>query len=106
MVEFLLLCAMCTFYIISDIYRTELSGKIMSSSGKPLKKPTNVVRPAQLEKESDDESKPYCRRKSIILPLMKYMDLQTLSRALSVCKDWNTIGMSAELWDRLDLTHR
>jgi len=84
-------------------FRTELASQVMTSSGKILKKPSNVVRPAPLD---DDGFATMKRNRGIWLEVFKWLDVTSLSRVLSVSKDWNAIGMDPALWTTLDISHK
>ncbi|XP_035709245.1 jmjC domain-containing histone demethylation protein 1 isoform X2 [Folsomia candida] len=94
-------------------FRTELSGKIIGTSTKSLKKPTNVVRPSS---EIAEDSSKKCKKKLgypavlkeklILAPIFKWLDIQSLNRAVQVCKDWNRVGISPELWKTINLSHK
>lgn len=99
-------------------FRNELSGKIIVSSGKNLKKPSNVVRPAPLTLP-DEEARKASKKKAvnssshnvmkepkIWLNVFKWLDLPSLNRVLCVSKDWNRIGVTSCLWEKIDLTER
>jgi hypothetical protein len=99
-------------------FRTELSSKIMSSSGKSLKKPWNVVRPAPLDGGDEDSSSPSTpisnnkrrlllgKEPGVWLPIFRHLPLPALAAVLRVSRDWNKIGMSPSLWETIDLSHK
>lgn len=96
--------------------RTQLSGLIMTKSGKSLKTATNVVRPADLMDETKCNSHKgahlgkssisYWKDKEVMLQVFKRFDASLLNKSLAVCKEWNRIGLSPVLWERLDLSQR
>jgi len=88
----------------------------MTKSEKYLKAATNVVRPAELVEDAKSApsrgahlGKPNLvswKDKEILLEVFKRFDISLLNTALSVCKDWNRIGLSPVLWQRVHLSHR
>jgi len=89
----------------------------MNNSEKVLKKPTFVVRPSSLEvcHEEDAKKSPTKKKSSlssllkdpiIWVPVFRLLDIKARARILSVCKDWNRIAISSQLWSTIDLTHK
>lgn len=94
----------------------------MNVSGKSLKKPFNVVRPAPLtlpEEEAKRASKQkkkvqqqevtsqgHLKDARIWTNVFKLLDLKSLNRVLCVSKDWNKIGVGSIIWERIDLSQR
>lgn len=93
-------------------FRTELSGKIILTSSKSLKKPVNVIRPASETSEDSKKGKKkltypaILKDKSTIAQVFKWLDIKSLNRVIQVGKDWNRIGISPELWQTVNLSHK
>lgn len=106
----------CVYIISLVLCRTELSGKIINVTGKNLKKPFNVVRPAPLTLPGQDARKASKKKNAsanshlkdprIWTNVFKYLDLKSLNRVLCVSKDWNRIGVGSSVWERIDLSQR
>lgn len=88
----------------------------MIGSGKCLKKPFNVVRPAPLTLPEEDARRAnkkknvvtqnYMKDPAIWKNVFKFLDLKSLNRSLCVSKDWNRIGVDSSIWETIDLTQR
>ncbi|XP_063697320.1 jmjC domain-containing histone demethylation protein 1 [Culicoides brevitarsis] len=80
--------------------RNQLAQQIISSSNKPLKKPQYPVRPVGTSSSIASSSAvldPAC-----LLPVFKYLPLETLVNCSLVCKQWCTVSVDPVLWKRMD----
>lgn len=91
--------------------RTQLAQQILSSSTKPLKKPTFVVRPANnsistnSSSSSSSANQHYALDVTALRSVFKYLPHETLITCSLVCKTWSNLSVEPNLWQRMNCSH-
>lgn len=94
--------------------RTQLAHQIISSSNKPLKKPSYVVRPANIHFNSSSfvsnnshttAAAHYILDTTCLLAIFRYLPQETLVTCSMVCKTWSTVSVDPLLWKRMNCGH-
>lgn len=83
--------------------RNQLAQQIINSSNKPLKKPQYPVRPVGTSSNiSSPTAGNHVLDPACLLPIFKYLPLDTLVNCSLVCKQWCTVSVDPLLWKRMD----
>ncbi|XP_071057273.1 jmjC domain-containing histone demethylation protein 1 isoform X2 [Onthophagus taurus] len=85
--------------------RVQLAQQLASNSGKILKKPMFVVRPASIPVLNSIGTN-LTLDKKVILSVFKYLNTRELNKCSLVCKTWAHFSIDPSLWKRMDFTKR